>query len=343
MNIYLISPVNGETVSLLAAQHKEFLRDGGFEGFVGRIDYLNLMKTGVEDSHGKPVRFVYEIEGDLPEAADIFLEIADEKSFINERRYPCGVRECEIYNLFIGKSYYWRVRVSVGGNTFAVSQSACFITEDTAPRMIKAEGISNIRDLGGWKTVEGRRVRQGLLYRGSEFDSHQTLTSQSKHVLLGELNLKTDLDLRKEAVGKIDASPLDPSVKLALIPVAPYIYMEDTKDGYLNVFKLLADKANYPVYFHCWGGCDRTGTVAFMTLALLGVSQEDLFMDYDFTSFSVWGPRSVKAGDFVRFLEYLAKWGSEGDSFKTKCENWLYDIGITKDDVDAIREIMLED
>ncbi|MBQ4575369.1 MAG: tyrosine-protein phosphatase [Clostridia bacterium] len=165
------------------------MRDDGFEGFVGRIDYLGLIKTGVEDSHGEPVRINYEIEGDLPEHADIYLEIADEKSFSKVSRYSCSTKPCEVYNLYIGRCYYWRVGVNVDGNTLIMSQTACFVTENIAPRMIKAEKISNIRDLGEWKTVDGRHVRQDLLFRESEFDSYQTLTPQSKHVLLGKLNL----------------------------------------------------------------------------------------------------------------------------------------------------------
>ena len=39
------------------------------------------------------------------------------------------------------------------------------------------------------------------------------------------------------------------------------------------------------VYFHCAGGADRTGTLAFLIEALLGVSESDLSKDYELTTF----------------------------------------------------------
>ncbi|MBQ8474896.1 MAG: tyrosine-protein phosphatase, partial [Clostridia bacterium] len=44
-----------------------------------------------------------------------------------------------------------------------------FKTSDT-PRLLSVSGISNVRDIGNWKTTDGRRIKQGLLYRGTELD-----------------------------------------------------------------------------------------------------------------------------------------------------------------------------
>lgn len=48
---------------------------------------------------------------------------------------------------------------------------------------------------------------------------------------------------------------------------------------YLRVF---ANPDNYPIIFHCRGGADRTGSLAFILNALQGVSEADLIKDYEF-------------------------------------------------------------
>ena len=41
-----------------------------------------------------------------------------------------------------------------------------------------------------------------------------------------------------------------------------------------------------PVYFHCYAGADRTGTIALILEALLGMSQSDIDKDYELTCFT---------------------------------------------------------
>ena len=48
------------------------------------------------------------------------------------------------------------------------------------------------------------------------------------------------------------------------------------------------------MYFHCQGGCDRTGTLSFLLLGLLGVSESDLAREYELSSFSAIGAGRVR-------------------------------------------------
>jgi protein tyrosine/serine phosphatase len=48
---------------------------------------------------------------------------------------------------------------------------------------------------------------------------------------------------------------------------------------------VLADESNYPIFFHCAIGTDRTGTLAYLINGLLGVPEEDLYYDYCFSNF----------------------------------------------------------
>ena len=76
-------------------------------------------------------------------------------------------------------------------------------------RMIRAEGIDNVRDLGGWPTTSGKRIRYGLLYRGVEMNtayspvpnyaqSAHCLTDEDRRILREDLGIRAELDLRKE-------------------------------------------------------------------------------------------------------------------------------------------------
>ncbi|MBO7515848.1 MAG: serine hydroxymethyltransferase, partial [Lachnospiraceae bacterium] len=71
-------------------------------------------------------------------------------------------------------------------------------------------------------------------------------------------------------------------------------------------------KAGKPVYYHCQNGADRTGTMGFLIVALLGMGESDLAKDYELTTFcevdaAKFDP--TEAG-FARLRNYEGKKGS---------------------------------
>ena len=113
--------------------------------------------------------------------------------------------------------------------------------------------------------------------------------------------------------------------------------------GYTPIFGIaaLADENRYPVYIHCTGGVDRTGTLAFLINALLGVGEDDLIRDYETTTFSVYGERSrnsaiYKFADFYKQLKSYA-----GSTFAEKTENYMLSISVIQTQINAIKSIML--
>lgn len=70
------------------------------------------------------------------------------------------------------------------------------------------------------------------------------------------------------------------------------------------------------VYFHCHGGSDRTGTLAFLIEALLGVSESDLSKDYELTSFVGFSGARRRNGNggwfFAPMVRYLRTFAPEG-------------------------------
>ena len=91
-----------------------------------------------------------------------------------------------------------------------------------------------------------------------------------------------------------------------MVPLGQYdqiLSSGSTKSALKRIFELLADESNYPIYYHCNAGADRTGTLTFLINGLLGVSYEDLTRDFEVTSFSVCGKRWRGAGTGGDFAE----------------------------------------
>ncbi len=334
MIIPLIKPLQNAVIPLLTKQHKAFLASTrGSDNGTLPIDWLNLERQGEDGSFPQPLAFAWEYAGPVR----LYLSLSED--FAGCSIYHSASGSVLLENLFIGRTYYWKV-VSENGVSSEVRR---FTTESIPPRWIHAGGLTNIRDIGGF-SVPGGLVRQGMVFRGSEMESHVEITEHGKDVLLNTLHIKTDLDLRGEAVGKVSQSALGEPVNWTLIPVRAYdeFLLPEEKETCRKIFKLFTNRENYPFYIHCWGGADRTGTMILLLCAILGVAEKDLFADYELTSFSIWGPRSISSDLFVAFLRALDAYGEKTDSINKKCEAFLLSTGLTQEDLNEIRNIIIE-
>ena len=153
------------------------------------------------------------------------------------------------------------------------------------------------------------------------------------------LKIKTDLDLRGEGF-KFEHSPLGEDIRFLVIPCGPYKNFMNDKETCKKLFDVLADENNYPIYYHCWGGADRTGTLACMLGVALGMCEKDTLLDYEITSLSVWGDRNRVSDLYKSFLEELESY--EGETFEDKIMSFIYSCGITEQQLDKIRGILLD-
>ena len=275
-------------------------------------------------------------------------------------------------NLEIGREYRWRVttrgRCGPGctgkghgceaGKALAVSPAATFRTEDVPPRWIKVGGgVENFRDLGGWRTADGRRVRQGLVFRGQQLNisSHfgkwpgrTYLGMEDVKYLTGTLGIRTDLDLRNdEETAGLTASPLGPDVRFVQrsSPFYAGIFKEEGKKTMAENFRLFCDRRNYPIYIHCAGGADRTGSLAYVLLGVLGVDRHDIETDWEATFYPNipdGNPNSWIERREAAFNDGFAKYGKDGDSWNRRIVLYLLDCGVTKEEISAFSRIMLE-
>ena len=167
------------------------------------------------------------------------------------------------------------------------------------------------------------------------------LSESGKKYMSEKLGIKTDFDLRSapENLG-LTVSPI-PNAKLEYYGAGGYLSAFTDSAAYKKVFSALSDKSRYPVYMHCTGGADRTGTVSFLVNALLGVDERTLIQDYELTSFSIYELRNYNSTvyQFRQFVEKLKTY--EGDTLRKKTENYMLSIGVTETEIYNIRAIML--
>jgi len=244
----------------------------------------------------------------------------------------------EVLHLHAATRYRWRVEAYCNGQKQAESPIGAFTTNGALPRWISVPGITNVRDIGGWKLPRNKRVRQGMVYRSSEMNCHLAITEEGSRVLLDELGIKTDLDIRaEEPYPALDMNRAD----WVNIPVRPYgeIFCPEQQESYRRIFELFAEQGRYPVLFHCWGGADRAGTLAFLLNGLLGVRLEDLAHDYELTTLSIWGPRSRQSPEFAGILEGLSEY-APSESIHIQIEKYLLSAGLNPGCIGTIREIL---
>ena len=168
-------------------------------------------------------------------------------------------------------------------------------------RRITLEGCVNFRDLGGYRTGDGRTVKWRRLFRS---DSPSSLTNADVQTVTESLGLVSVVDLRSNAgttfndgrgllaesgIGYhqfpfLEARGLLPptsgeEVEKRLTDMYQWILMNA---GALvaQAFATLAQPVNHPALFHCSAGKDRTGVLAATTLDVLGVAREQIVEDF---------------------------------------------------------------
>jgi protein-tyrosine phosphatase len=155
--------------------------------------------------------------------------------------------------------------------------------------------VFNLRDLGGYPTADGRTTEWGRLYRG---DGLHRLGPDD----CAALGLVTVLDLRTEREiaerGRLDVHGIDwhhlpvlretwdpswatPEVAAERFLADRYLTMlAEGEEALGRALNVLADPDRLPAAFHCAAGKDRTGVLAALVLALVGVDDDTIAADY---------------------------------------------------------------
>lgn len=293
-----------------------------------------------------PISFWYRMHDESGDAAVVsaVLELADNESFSDAEKieFPTGQTELSVSNCLPGQDYYYRITVTRENGSTETRQDK--LTTASYPRIMTFENIRNVRDIGGWKTADGKIVSYGKLFRGPEIDAavepDYFATENDLAYLRDTLGVHFDCDLRDVKMDT-EPGPLGPSVKRVGYGAWNYAKVFEsvtTHDGYgrhsmYRVFHDLADPDNYPVYLHCTYGVDRTGTVCFLLESLLGVSLQDCVRDYELSALF---HRSVDRDKLNGLIEAMSVYGSTN---REQAEKYLLSVGITPKEIQTIREI----
>ncbi len=274
------------------------IENAGVRAFLEQVDYSNdpdYTRSDVSKYSGsdKPNPVTLSWEGKASA-----LRISTSPDLSGYKEIKVDASPASVYNLIPGVRYFYSVVAADG----SVLRESCVIPKGPM-RMIN--GVTkNMRDLGGWKAGD-KTIRYGRLYRGARVDDIQS-NPTAKEIFLNDLGVDIDLDLRGLPPGSQGGSgeknpwtSNDP-VQYVNIQLWHYFYHQATQypvpeisegessDIYQSTIRTIIGwlKEGKVVYFHCHGGSDRTGTLAFLIEGLLGVSEEDLSKDYEVTYYS---------------------------------------------------------
>jgi protein-tyrosine phosphatase len=165
------------------------------------------------------------------------------------------------------------------------------------------DGAHNTRELGGYKTTDGKSVKWGMLFRSDKLSD----ISETDQKYLQALGIKKIVDFRSEEEKTEDPDIIPTGISYVEMPIsvdgamrskieavlkgetdkevesflidANREFVTNYTDVYENFLRGLIDE-DAPTLFHCTAGKDRAGFAAAISLIALGVSREDVIKDY---------------------------------------------------------------
>ena len=252
------------------------------------------------------------------------------------------------YNSFLGTNYFKIVANFTSGDRQSSDVKSFKVTEQ-APRNLYVGNMPNCRDMGGRTTYAGGKVRQGLIYRtsGSKFDNRTDSNSAAKTVLLEQLRVKTEINVANSTTNNVNLTGTKVENAYMAYGAVPYSNLARNSVRIRQVMDILADEANYPVFYHCRIGTDRTGITGVMINGLLGVPFNECIQDYGFSNFAPIDnqrypnkPNDTNGDDIVKYIDELL--ALPGANFQEQVYLALRMIGVPAAKLDKIIDIMTE-
>ena len=299
----------------------------------GTMEIANAVSTGAPY---RPFVFEYQLDN-----ASGILRLSEDSAFADVQEYDLDKEKTSVSidNLKTGTTYYYQVEVA-GKQYSGTFQTAA------SNRFISVPGVENLRDIGGYQTLDGKTIKQGLLIRGCELDGIKNedyfLADEDVAAVQETFGFVYDLDLRSPEIIEGDQpSRLGADVphKFYDAPTYAQIFRSEYLDSMRQIFTDLADPSKYPMYLHCTWGRDRTGTIVLLLQGLLNVSEEDLMQEYRLTGYVT---PSVATNNKMDAL-FLQLESYDGQTLQEKIISYLTTtVGVTQEQIASIQSIFLE-
>ncbi len=344
MEIKLLGPVGGISLDITPKAQAEIMSSLPSDNKILDSNY-DWARPSVQNSDcSKPANIIFSwaLVGSLAEVTDIHLYISSLSSF--EDAEQIDIQPGQMFlslNNFIYDRYYWKMTAFSDDEILYETQPECFVINSNSLRWFDLHGITNVRDIGGIPLNDIGYTKRRMLYRGSELNGMLTARPSALKFLSNTMKIKTDLDLRRTEDIKDRISPIK-NAELINVPARAYadIFGSGEREKYGNIFKILANESAYPIYLHCIAGADRTGTVIYILLNLLGADTETADYEYELTSTSVFGMRSRYNHYFYDFKVAFEQYGSTPQQ---RAENFLLTCAVSREEMQKIRTILTKE
>ena len=328
--------------------------------FLENTDYSNPNATSVIGNYFKPapprLDIPHNIGVPVPASkvknAVVKFGLKSDLSDAQSRKLLDGSDMAYMPNLIPGNTYYFKVEA--GSEVLTKGK----VQVEGPVRMIYAPSINNIRDLGGWTVQGGKQVRYGLIYRGGEANGLHPSVAEDRQTLI-DLGVSADIDLRSD--NGYDSGGNDVGKCAFGFGNNDYFFSNGCRDNQVTHLTNSTSKARFKawfefilnhiregkaVYFHCVWGADRTGLTAVLLQGLLGLSQEQMNLEYELTSLSFAGLRPKDGtpgyGDHQALIEKIKEYS--GATLRDKFDTyWTQEVGISQNLINEFRNIMLYD
>jgi protein-tyrosine phosphatase len=166
-------------------------------------------------------------------------------------------------------------------------------------RRIPLDGAPNFRDMGGYRTTDGKQLRWGVVYRSGQLSA----LTENDYKYLASVGLRLVCDFRVDSERQRAPTKWQgasaPEIVATSIDTVSYagqaknitehmqnVYNRMPFDGagqYAALFRRMID-GNVPVLLHCTSGKDRTGFFSALLLTMLGVQHDTVVEDFLLTN-----------------------------------------------------------
>lgn len=229
--------------------------------------------------------------------------VSENPGYTNAKELTATTGENKITWLKINRVYWIKTIATTGAGDVVLTEKT--IETHGVRRLNPLSSVQNMRDLGGQTTVDGKVLKQGLLYRSANLGD---ISADDVRVLEDVLDIKLvvglALDTEDEALFSDNVETYHP-VNLGNYGNINVVTARQTVIMYLRkiIEYLSQGKA---VLFHCNAGADRTGLMSAMIEGLCGISENDICKDYELTSFAVYNESEQQMTSRTRLGEKQA-------------------------------------
>ncbi len=338
-----------ETKEIHTEQQKEYLSYDG--------EYVSIPEANYPDgtkhlSDPEPVKLEWNFTVPSDKTLSHYDVVVGKEADLKDGYAIKGTTDSElnVYNSYLGDNYF-KVVANYSDGTTDSSKIMKYKVDNVYPRNVKIDGMTNCRDMGGGRElVDGGHIKQGLIYRTSSTKSWgngravvtDTITSSGKEVLFNQLGCKTEINVNNSG-SKQDG--VENYVEAYMWYDSGKHHLYRNAEPIKEVFHALANPDNYPIFYHCRIGTDRTGLCAILISSLLGVPENLIYQDYLFSNFgNIQEKRYIgeKAGrdNILNYINDLKAF--PGEKLQNKVYNYLLSIGVPASELNSIIDILVE-